>query len=122
MSRKFGSRCTWDGCLDIVVSNAGRTKVVSYEDLASLDDEIWLNRIKQKKTNKKKKVLWRQRQEPLLFHSEERRKVFTKISMGVIFNVLPLPTEGIPVKHSYAINRAALIHLVEMLAKSNDPK
>lgn len=97
--------------LDIVVSNAGWTKIVPYEDLESLDEELWDNCFQiNVKTH--------------FFLFKAAKKVFDANEEGGTFIVLS-SVAGRKVYGSsipYAVSKAALNHLVLMLAKSQGPK
>mmetsp|Transcript_7039 Transcript_7039/g.8920 ORF Transcript_7039/g.8920 Transcript_7039/m.8920 type:complete len:252 (-) Transcript_7039:53-808(-) len=99
------------GRLDIVISNAGWTKIVPYDDLDALDDELWDGCF-----NANVKAHFK------LFKAA--KKVFDQNEDGGTFIVSASVAGRIVYGSSipYAVSKAALIHLVRMLAKTQGPK
>lgn len=99
------------GGLDIVISNAGWTKVVPYEDLDELDDELWDGCFQANiKTH--------------FYLFRAAKKIFDENEEGGTF-IVSASVAGRMVYGSsipYAVSKAALIHLVRMLAHSQGPK
>ncbi|EGW31004.1 uncharacterized protein SPAPADRAFT_62901 [Spathaspora passalidarum NRRL Y-27907] len=99
------------GGLDIVVSNAGWTKIVPYDKLEELDDELWDGTFT---ANVKAHF----------FLFKAAKKVFDNNKDGGVFIASASVAGRICYGSSipYAVSKAALIHLVKMLAKSQGPK
>ncbi|RLV89441.1 hypothetical protein JA1_005166 [Spathaspora sp. JA1] len=99
------------GGLDIVISNAGWTKLVPYDQLEQLDDELWDGTFT---ANVKAHF----------FLFKAAKKVFDNNDDGGVFiasaSVAGRMCYGSSIP--YAVSKAALIHLVKMLAKSQGPK
>lgn len=98
------------GGLDIVISNAGWTKVVPYEDLDALDDELWDGCFQANiKTH--------------FYLFKAAKKIFDANAEGGTF-IVSASLAGRMVYGSsipYAVSKAGLIHLVRMLAQSQGP-
>lgn len=98
------------GRLDILISNAGWTKIVPYSDLESLDDELWDGCFNANiKTH-----FYLYRAAKKIFDTNEEGGTFI-VSASVAGRMVY--GSSIP----YAVSKAALIHLVKMLAKSQGP-
>lgn len=99
------------GGLDIVISNAGWTKVVPYEDLDSLDDELWDG-------------CFQANIKSHFYLFKAAKKVFDANNEGGTFIVSASLAGRIVYGSSipYAVSKAGLIHLVRMLAQSQGPK
>ncbi|KAK6454120.1 uncharacterized protein RJT20DRAFT_131648 [Scheffersomyces xylosifermentans] len=99
------------GKLDIVISNAGWTKIVPYENLDELDEEMWDNCYN---SNVKAHFFLFKAAKKYLDQSEGGGTFIVSASVAgrMVFG------SSIP----YAVTKAALIHLVKMLAKSQGPK
>lgn len=99
------------GRLDIVVSNAGWTKIIPYDDLDALDDEMWDGCFGANiKTH--------------CYLFRKAKQIFDQNLDGGTF-IASASLAGRMVYGSsipYAVSKAALIHLVKMLAKSQGPK
>lgn len=99
------------GRLDIVISNAGWTKIVPYEDLDALDDELWDGCFQANiKTH--------------FYLFRAAKKIFDVNIEGGTFIVSASLAGRIVYGSSipYAVSKAGLIHLVRMLAQSQGPK
>lgn len=98
------------GRLDIVISNAGWTQIVPFDDLEALDDELWDGCF-----NSNIKTHF------YLFRAA--KKVFDKNEEGGTFIVSASIAGRIAYGSSipYAVSKAGLIHLVKILAKSQGP-
>lgn len=99
------------GGLDIVISNAGWTKFVAFGDIDDLDDEIWDGCLN---ANIKSHFY--------LFRAA--KKYFEQNTDGGTF-IVSASLAGRRVYGSsipYAVSKAGLIHLVQILAKSQGPK
>lgn len=99
------------GSLDIVISNAGWTKFVPFANIDELDDEIWDGCLN---ANVKSHFY--------LFRAA--KKYFERNADGGTFIVSASLAGRRCVGSSmpYAVSKAALIHLAEILAKSQGPK
>lgn len=93
------------GQLDIVVSNAGWTRLVPYHDLDALDDELWDGTFNA--NIKTHFYLFRAAK----LHLDAARGVFL-----VSASIAGRTVEGLSIP--YAVSKAGLIHLVKMLASS----
>lgn len=99
------------GGLHIVVSNAGWTEVVPYDDLDALDDRLWDGCFQANiKTH--------------FFLFRAAKKIFDANIEGGTFIVSASLAGRIVYGSSipYAVSKAGLIHLVRMLAQSQGPK
>lgn len=99
------------GKLDIVISNAGWTKIVPYDDLDSLDDELWDG-------------VFGANIKTHFFLYRAAKKHLEKNPDGGVF-LVSASVAGRMVYGSsipYAVSKAGLIHLVKMLAKSQGNK
>lgn len=99
------------GGLDIVVSNAGWTKIVPYDQLDELDDALWDG-------------VYNANVKSHFYLFREAKKIFDTNEEGGTF-IVSASVAGRMVYGSsipYAVSKAALIHLVKMLAKSQGPK
>lgn len=99
------------GGLDIVISNAGWTEVVPYDDLEALDDKLWDGCFQANiKTH--------------FFLFRAAKKIFDTNVEGGTFIVSASLAGRIVYGSSipYAVSKAGLIHLVRMLAQSQGPK
>ena len=99
------------GGLDIVISNVGWTEIVPYGDLDSLDDNLWDG-------------CFNYNVKAHFYLFKEAKKVFDKNEKGGTF-IVSSSVAGRIVSGSsipYAVSKAALIHLVRMLAKTQGPK
>ncbi|SGZ50208.1 CIC11C00000002596 [Sungouiella intermedia] len=99
------------GGLNIVISNAGWTKIVPYENLDALDDELWDGCFQANiKTH--------------FYLFRAAKKIFdANIDSGTF--IVSASLAGRIVYGSsipYAVSKAGLIHLVRMLAQSQGPK
>lgn len=99
------------GGLDIVISNAGWTKIVPYDDLDALDDELWDG-------------CFNVNVKAHFFLFKAAKKIFDTNKDGGTFIVSASVAGRIVYGSSipYAVSKAALIHLVRMLAKTQGPK
>lgn len=97
------------GGLDIVISNVGWTEIVQYHDLDALDDALWDGCF-----NYNVKVHF------YLFR--EAKKVFDTNENGGTFIVSSSVAGRIYSSIPYAVSKAAIIHLVRMLAKTQGLK
>lgn len=99
------------GLLDIVVSNAGWTKIVPYDDLDALDEELWDG-------------VFGANIKSHFFLYRAAKKHLEKNDAGGVF-LVSASVAGRMVYGSsipYAVLKAGLIHLVKMLAKSQGNK
>lgn len=99
------------GGLDIVISNAGWTKVVPFEDLDALDDDVWDGCIQANiKTH--------------FYLFRAAKKIFDGNEEGGTFIVSASLAGRIVYGSSipYAVSKAGLIHLVRILAQSQGHK
>ncbi|CUM55891.1 uncharacterized protein AC631_05845 [Debaryomyces fabryi] len=99
------------GGLDIVISNAGWTKIVPYDDLDALDDELWDGCF----TVNVKAHFYLFKAAKKIFDQNEDGGAFiasASVAGRIVYG------SSIP----YAVSKAALIHLVRMLAKTQGPK
>lgn len=99
------------GGLDIVISNAGWTEVVPYDNLEALDDKLWDGCFQANiKTH--------------FFLFRAANKIFDTNVEGGTFIVSASLAGRIVYGSSipYAVSKAGLIHLVRMLAQSQGPK
>lgn len=99
------------GGLDIVISNAGWTKIVPYDDLDALDDELWDG-------------CFNVNVKAHFYLFKAAKKIFDQNEDGGTFIVSASVAGRIVYGSSipYAVSKAALIHLVRMLAKTQGPK
>lgn len=99
------------GGLDIVISNAGWTKIVPYDDLEALDDELWDG-------------CFNVNVKAHFYLFKAAKKVFDQNENGGTFIVSASVAGRIVYGSSipYAVSKAALIHLVRMLSKTQGPK
>ncbi|WPK23572.1 hypothetical protein PUMCH_000813 [Australozyma saopauloensis] len=99
------------GQLDIVISNAGWTKFVPFKDIDQLDDEIWDGCLNA--NVKTHFYLFRAAKKYLEASADGGTFIVSASLAGRRPYGLSMP---------YAVSKAALIHLVEILAKSQGPK
>lgn len=99
------------GHLDIVISNAGWTKMVPFDDIDLLDDELWDGCF----SNNVKSHFYLFRAAKKVFDNNEEGGTFI-VSASVAGRMVY--GSSIP----YAVSKAALIHLVKILAKTQGPK
>lgn len=99
------------GGLDVVISNVGWTKIVPYEDLESLDDELWDGCFN---ANVKSHFYLYKYCKPHLEKNPDGGVFIVTASIAgrMVYG------SSIP----YAVSKAALIHLVKMLSKSQGTK
>lgn len=99
------------GGLDIVISNAGWTKIVPYDDLEALDDELWDG-------------CFNVNVKAHFYLFKAAKKIFDQNEDGGTFIVSASVAGRIVYGSSipYAVSKAALIHLVKMLSKTQGPK
>lgn len=95
------------GRLDVVVSNVGWTKIVSYEDLDALDDDLWDGCFN---TNIKAHFKLYKYSRPFMEKNSQGGSFIVTASVAgrIVYG------SSIP----YAVSKAGLIHLVKMLAKT----
>ncbi|CUM67395.1 uncharacterized protein PRCAT00005089001 [Priceomyces carsonii] len=98
------------GKLDIVISNVGWTKIVPYDDLDALDDELWDGCFNANVKSHFK--LFKSTKRYLEQNKEGGTFIVTASVAGRIVYGSSIP---------YAVSKAALIHLVRMLAKTQGP-
>ncbi|EEQ37089.1 putative granaticin polyketide synthase putative ketoacyl reductase [Clavispora lusitaniae] len=99
------------GGLDIVISNAGWTKIVPYDDLEALDDELWDGCF----GANIKSHFYLYKAAKKFFDANEEGGAFivsASIAGRMVYG------SSIP----YAVSKAGLIHLVKMLSQSQGPK
>ncbi|KAK6200540.1 uncharacterized protein RJT21DRAFT_121448 [Scheffersomyces amazonensis] len=99
------------GRLDIVISNAGWTKIVPFDNLDDLDDDIWDN-------------CYSANVKGHFFLYKSAKQYLEKNEDGGTF-IVSASVAGRMVYGSsipYAVTKAALIHLVKILAKTHGPK
>lgn len=99
------------GQLDIVISNAGWTKIVPYDDLDALDDELWDG-------------VFAANVKSHFYLFREAKKFFDQNEDGGTF-IVSASVAGRMVYGSsipYAVSKSALIHLVRFLATTQGPK
>lgn len=99
------------GRLDIVISNAGWTKFVPFSDIDALDDEIWDGCLN---ANVKTHFYLFRAAKKYLEQNEDGGTFIVSASLAgrrCMGSSMP-----------YAVSKAALIHLAEILAKSQGPK
>lgn len=99
------------GQLDMVVSNAGWTKVVPYSDLDSLDEGVWDMCLQ---ANIKTHFFLFRAAKPHLEKSQDGGTFIVSAS------VAGRATQGSSI--AYAVSKAGLIHMVKMLAKTLGPR
>lgn len=99
------------GGLDIVISNAGWTKIVPYDDLDALDVDLWDG-------------CFNVNVKAHFYLFKAAKKIFDKNEDGGTFIVSASVAGRIVYGSSipYAVSKGALIHLVRMLAKTQGPK
>ncbi len=99
------------GKLDIVISNAGWTKICPFEDLDGADEELWDGTFNM---NVKAHFFLFKASKPYFELNEDGGTFIATASMA----------GRIPIGSSlpYSVSKAALIHLVKGLAKTNGPK
>lgn len=99
------------GGLDIVISNAGWTEVVPYDNLEALDDRLWDG-------------CFQANIKSHFFLFRAAKKIFD-VNLGGGTFIVSASLAGRIVYGSsipYAVSKAGLIHLVRMLAQSQGPK
>ncbi len=99
------------GGLDIVISNAGWTKFVPFADLDSADDELWEKTFQ---INVKAHFYLFRAAKPYFEQNKDGGTFIASASLaGRAASGSSLP---------YSVSKAALIHLIKGLAKTNGPK
>ncbi|CAK9436117.1 uncharacterized protein LODBEIA_P06750 [Lodderomyces beijingensis] len=99
------------GGLDILISNAGWTRIVDYTDLEGMDEELWDGTFS---ANVKAHYFLFKAAKPYFDKNEDGGVFIASASVaGRICYGSSIP---------YAVSKAALIHLIKMLAKSQGPK
>lgn len=99
------------GGIDILISNAGWTKIVDYSDLEGMDEELWDGTFS---ANVKAHYYLFKAAKPYFDKNEDGGVFIASASVaGRICYGSSIP---------YAVSKAALIHLIKMLAKSQGPK
>lgn len=99
------------GGLDIIISNAGWTKMVPFENIDELDESLWDGTFT---ANVKAHFFLFKAAKPIFDQNEEGGVFIASASVAgrMVYG------SSIP----YAVSKAALIHLVKLLAKSQGPK
>ncbi|KAJ5774559.1 hypothetical protein N7457_009455 [Penicillium paradoxum] len=99
------------GGLDVIVSNAGWTKMTNFSDLDAMDDDDW-------------DKCWSVNVKSSFYLFKEALPTFNANPEGGVF-LITASTAGVTASGSslpYAVSKAASIHLMKCLAQSQGPK